>query len=94
MLKESMPIWVLIAIPSVWAVSLICAVAFKSIPAAVQISLLAGLFSIAAAFVIVPTSIYALISNSALRTSKQIAGIALCAIPIVGIFASFFSGGI
>ena len=92
--KVALPMWILIALPAVWALSLISAIVFRSHPAIVQISLLATLFSTVTAFVVVPASFYAMIANPALRTSQQITGIALCAIPILGIFASFLSGGI
>ncbi|WP_162314674.1 hypothetical protein [Pseudoxanthomonas yeongjuensis] len=92
--KVAMPIWALIALPTIWAVSLTCAIVFKSNPTVVQISLLTSFFSTAAAFVIVPVSTYALIANPDLRSFQQIAGTTLCALPVLLILASFFFGGI
>jgi hypothetical protein len=89
-----MPIWILLALPTAWVVSLFCAIAFRSHPAIVQGSVLTSLFCTAAAFVAVPAAIYALIANPSLRTLQQGFGVAICALPILGMVAAFLFGGI
>jgi len=89
-----MPIWILLALPATWVVSLFCAIAFRSHPVVVQVSMLAGLFCTTAAFVVVPVAIYALIANPALRTLQQSSGVAFCSLPILGMVAAFLFGGI
>jgi len=43
---------------------------------------------------VVPAAIYALIANPSLRTLQQGLGVAICALPILGMVAAFLFGGI
>ena len=83
------PNWVLYSVPSTTIVAMACFVVFES---NTTISSAAGvliLFSIAAAFMVVPAAIYALIANRELRNIPQLVGLAFCALPILFVFSPY-----
>ena len=89
-----MPNWLLFTVPAAAISALACLIAFGANPVAAQVAGIAGLFSVVAAFVVVPAAIYSLIANRALRTIPQIIGIMFCSLPILAMLASFLFGGI
>jgi|SRR5690606_31385459 len=91
---SAMPSWILYAVPASAGTSMACLLAFGSNPVVGQFAGIVGLFSLAASLVVVPVSIYALVANPKLRTAPRVIGTTACSLPIIGMLASFFGGGI
>lgn len=89
-----MPSWLLFTVPAAAISALTCLIAFGTNPVVVRVAGIVGLFSVVAAFVVVPAAIYSLIANRALRTIPQLIGITFCSLPILAMLASFLFGGI
>ena len=90
-----MPLWILFSLPAAAFSALTCLIAFGGTVGPVGfVAGIVGLLSVTASFVVVPAAIYALAANRELRSIPQFVGTALCSLPILGMIASYFLGGI